>query len=235
MSITAARPARSERRLRLPRPLVITVGILKGGAGKSTSTFFLAVFFAKVYGLRVLVVDADPLSQTCYSWYRNLKRRGVELPFTLVTFPSPHVDDCIDDHVEQGAYDVIIVDTGGESPDIFKAALRKSHELVIAVAPTPGELERVPPTFKAAEEAAQDVAHEIGVRVLLTKVPSPPSNEGRDARAWLGRHDFEAFQAQATNWKWYRQAIHSENPLHDLAEYEDVGDELVAPYDEDAA
>src|SRR4051812_45955270 len=100
-------------KLDLPQPLIITIGNLKGGVGKTTSAYFIACFFALVYGLRVLVIDADPLSQTGYSWFRKLIKAGIQVPFTLISFPSPHVDDCVDDNAESGNYDVIIVDTGG--------------------------------------------------------------------------------------------------------------------------
>ncbi|MEU1883488.1 AAA family ATPase [Streptosporangium sp. NPDC020072] len=218
--------------LRLPVPFVVTVGNLKGGAGKTTSSFFLASYFALVYGLRVLLIDADPLSQSAYAWYRHVKKEleetGERWPFDLVTFPSKHVDDCIRDNSESGSYDVIIVDTGGESPEIFKAATRESHELVIACAPTDLEMERIEPSFDAAEEAARTLSRTIDVRVLLTKVPN--SNEGPEARAKIDEAGFEMFTAQASNWKWYRKAGKSTNPLDDLSEYEDIGDELVAKY-----
>jgi chromosome partitioning protein len=215
-------------RLDLPQPLVITIGNLKGGVGKTTSTFFLATYFATIHQRRVLVIDADPLSQTGYSWYRTVKRDGTDWPFALIPFPSKHVGDCIEDNA--GQYDVILVDTGGESDEIFKAAVRHSHELVIACAPTQAELERIPSSFTAAAEAAQGVSQEIRVRVLLTKVPSPPSKEGPDARKQLAEADYDVFASQATNWKWYRQAVRTTNPLEDLAEYSDIGAELVSEY-----
>lgn len=214
--------------LDLPKPLIVVIGCLKGGVGKSTSAFFLAAYFAHVHGLRVLIIDADPLSQTSYSWYRALKKAGVNWPFDLISFPSKHVGDCIEDN--QANYDVVIVDTGGENEDIFKAAVRKCHELIIAAAPTDADLERVPPTFTAATEAAAGVTHQIRVRVLLTKVPPLPSLEGKEARTNLAKGEYDVFTNQATNWKWYRQAVRSTNPLDDLAEYQDIGDELIADY-----
>ncbi|MDP9850240.1 ParA family protein [Streptosporangium lutulentum] len=224
-----------KQNLRLPMPLIITIGNLKGGVGKTTSAFFIACYFALVYGLRVLVIDSDPLSQTGYSWYRAIVKAGMSWPFKLIPFPSKHVGDCIDDNSASGDYDVIIVDTGGESDEIFKAAVRKSHELIIAAAPTEGELERIPSSFVAAAEAAQGVPQEIRVRVLLTKVPPPQSKEGPDARVQLDEAGYDVFEAQATNWKWYRQAVKTTNPMDDLSEYEDIGDELVIEYIADAA
>jgi chromosome partitioning protein len=220
--------------LNLPKPLIITVGNLKGGVGKSTSAFFLACYFALTHGLRVLVIDADPLSQTGYSWYRKLKKAGLKVPFTLISFPSQHVDDCIEDNAESDEFDVIIVDTGGENDKIFKAAVRKSHELVLIAAPNEGETERLPASYEAAEQAAQGAPQEIRVRVLLTKVPSS-SNEGTTARKDLDEAGYEVFAAHATSWKWYRTAVGSSNPLDDLAEYKDIGDELVTEYEGAAA
>lgn len=216
--------------LDLPQPFIITIGHLKGGVGKTTSVFFLAAYFALKRKLRVLVIDSDPLSQTGYSWYRHVAKQDVTWPFDLISFPSRHVGDCIDDQAASGQYDVILIDTGGESDHIFKAAVAKSHELVIACAPTEAEIERVPGTYESAETALKGSTREVRVRVLLTKVPPSPSKEGAEARAKFDKAEYDVFDAQATNWKWYRQAAKSANPIEDLAEYEDIGDELVSEY-----
>ncbi|MFJ1458337.1 MULTISPECIES: ParA family protein [Nocardia] len=226
--------------LDLPKPLVVTLGNLKGGVGKTTSAFFLAGYFALEHELRVLVIDADPLSQTGYSWYRRLQKGEVDVPFTLIAFPSRHVDDCIADNAAN--YDVIIVDAGGESAEIFKAAIPSTDELVLLTSVSPSEVKRVPSTYRAAEEAAVDAAREIRVRVLMTKVPVTMkkgvnvSTEYRTQRAQLEDAGYEVFGSYLSAWKWYREAADgevgegAENPLHDLGEYRQVGDELVSPY-----
>jgi chromosome partitioning protein len=226
--------------LDMPRPLVITLGNLKGGVGKTTSIFFLASYFALEHDLRVLVIDADPLSQTGYSWYRRLQRGEVDVPFTLIAFPSRHVNDCIADNAAD--YDVVLVDAGGESADIFKAAVVSTDELVLLTSVSPSEVKRVPSTYRAAEEAAVDAAREIRVRVLMTKVPVTMKNgvnvstEYRNQRAQLEDAGYDVFQSYVSSWKWYREAADgevgegAENPLQDLGEYRKVGDELVAPY-----
>lgn len=226
--------------LELPEPLVITLGNLKGGVGKTTSAFFLAAYFAQVHELRVLVIDADPLSQTGYSWYRRLLRGGIEVPFKLIAFPSRHVDDCITDNA--GKFDVIIVDAGGESAEIFKAAIPQSDELILLTSVSPSEVKRVPSTYKAAEEAAADSGREIRVRVLMTKVPVTMKNgvnvstEYRTQRGNLEDADYDVFESYLSAWKWYREAADgevgagAENPIVDLGEYRRVGDELVNPH-----
>ncbi|APA95615.1 ParA family protein [Nocardia seriolae] len=229
----------------LPQPLVVTLGNLKGGVGKTTSAFFLASYFATVHELRVLVIDADPLSQTGYSWYRRLQKAEVEIPFELLAFPSRHVNDCITDNSEN--YDVIIVDAGGESADIFKAAVPVSDELVLVTSVSPSEVKRVPSTYRAAEEAAAENDRAIRVRVLMTKVPVTMKNgvnvstEYRTPRGNLEDAGYDVFDACVSAWKWYREAADgevgdgAENPIEDLGEYHAVGEELVRPYLEAAA
>ncbi len=226
--------------LELPEPLVITLGNLKGGVGKTTSAFFLASYFASVHERRVLVIDADPLSQTGYSWYRRLVKGGIEVPFDLVAFPSRHVNDCITDNAAD--FDVIIVDAGGESAEIFKAAIPESDELLLLTSVSPSEVKRVPSTFKAAEEAAADSNREIRVRVLMTKVPVimkkgvNVSTEYRAQRGYLESAGYDVFGSYLSAWKWYREAADgevgegAENPIEDLGEYRQVGDELVNAY-----
>lgn len=226
--------------LDLPEPLVVTLGNLKGGVGKTTSAFFLAGYFSQVHNLRVLVIDADPLSQTGYSWYRRLTKGEVDMPFTLIAFPSRHVGDCITDN--SADYDVVIVDAGGESADIFKAAIPSTDELVLLTSVSPSEVKRVPSTYRAAEEAAVDAAREIRVRVLMTKVPVTMKNgvnvstEYRTQRSHLENADYDVFESYVSAWKWYREAADgevgegAENPMLDLGEYRQVGDELIAPY-----
>ncbi|WP_194829197.1 ParA family protein [Nocardia sp. XZ_19_231] len=230
--------------LEIPKPLVITLGNLKGGATKTTSSFFLACYFAIVHGRRVLVIDADPLSQTGYSWYRRLRDADVEPPFSLVAFPSKQIHQCIDDN--SALYDVIIVDAGGESDEIFKAAVRRTQELILMTGTNPSEYNRVPSTFLAASEAAAQVSHEINVRVLLAKVPTQwrtidgkkvnVSTEHRMARQDLVDAGYELFETFLSDWRWYREAADgkvgkgAENPITDLGEYQAVGDELVARY-----
>ncbi|QIS08690.1 ParA family protein [Nocardia arthritidis] len=230
----------SVAQLDLPKPLVITLGNLKGGVGKTTSAFFLASYFALVHELRVLVIDADPLSQTGYSWYRRLQKGEVEVPFELIAFPSRHVNDCITDN--SAKFDVVIVDAGGESAEIFKAAIPQSDELILLTSVSPSEVKRVPSTYKAAEEAAAGSGREIRVRVLMTKVPVTMKNgvnvstEYRVQRANLEDAGYDVFDSYLSAWKWYREAADgevgdgAENPIADLGEYRQVGDELLSPY-----
>lgn len=227
----------AQRKLVLSDTLVITLANLKGGVGKTTSTFFLACYFAQVHGLRVLVIDADPLSQTGYSWHRKTTRRGITWPFTFKYCHSTVVGDLLDDEIETRAYDVILVDSGGESDAIVKAAVSRSHELIIVASTSESEQERIPGTYDAAQEAAARLDWDIEVRVLITKVPTNDRDKAEtETRRKLAEAGYPAFVACAHVWKHYYESYDTTNPMADLAEYYDVGEEIAdAYYTEDAA
>ena len=232
----------------LPEPLIIALANLKGGVGKTTSTFFLACFFALVMELRVLVIDADPLSQTGSSWYRRLIKARVKVPFTLISFPSPRIADCIEDNRDD--FDVILVDVGGETEAILKAVVPELDELLLVTSVSPSEVKRVPSTRRAAVSAIREaveadptwVPKDPRVRVLMTKVPVTVkkgvnvSLEYREQRTNLEDAGYPVMENYARSWKWYREAADgevgkgAENPIEDIGEYKQIGLELVAPY-----
>lgn len=224
----------------LPSSLVIVLGNLKGGAGKTTTAFFLACYFSLVLKKKVLVIDADPLSQTGYSWHRKLEQGGLEIPFDLIAFPSPHIDDCIADHRKD--YDIILADVGGESDAIFKAAVAVSDILLLTTGCNPSEVNRVASTYRSAEDAVNRTGKVIDVYVLLVKVPvvvrggKNISTERRRARAILEEAEYLVLDAFASNWQWYRNSADAavgdgaENPILDQGEYSPIGEEIVARY-----
>lgn len=46
----------------------VAVGLQKGGTGKSTTAVIIAILLWLITGRRVLLVDADPKSQTTVDW-----------------------------------------------------------------------------------------------------------------------------------------------------------------------
>lgn len=231
----------------LPKPLVVTLGNLKGGVGKTTSAFFLAMFFAEVLKLRVVYLDADPLSQTGYAWHRRLVKADAKVPFTMVPYPAPRLGDYIEEHHDE--FDVFILDIGGETDMIFKAAVPETDELILVTSVSPSEARRIPSSFRAAsaaiaekQEDDPDWERAIRVRVLMTKVPVTMKNginvssEYRTTRDELEGAGYEVFATYMRAWKWYREAADgrvgdgAENPLIDIAEYRDLGLEIIEPY-----
>lgn len=59
---------------------VIVVGMLKGGTGKTTSAWFIALYYAVVLDLPTLLLDADATSQSAYDWFKVAQAAGFEIP-----------------------------------------------------------------------------------------------------------------------------------------------------------
>lgn len=142
---------------------VVTVGILKGGAIKTTTAMH-AGFYYHAQGWDVLLVDGDPQSQGASDWRDLLmESTGQELPFDLRTWPHPRsIRDELPRYIEAwkrnrpvGKRLKVIIDTGGENPDVFRAAADQSDKLLIPCAPTKPEVRRLPATLEEATMIAQ--------------------------------------------------------------------------------
>ncbi|WP_018658494.1 ParA family protein [Actinomadura flavalba] len=130
------------------RPIVITLGMLKGGSGKTTSAMFIALRYARS-GRRVVVLDADPTSQSAHDWARLA---GDALPVTVVR----HTYDDIADEIgrQAQAHDVVVVDVGGGAPHLLEAAASVSDVLLMPLAPAAADARRVAATLASAERGA---------------------------------------------------------------------------------
>jgi chromosome partitioning protein len=63
--------------------------MLKGGTGKTTSAWFIALYYAVVLGLPTLLLDADATSQSAYDWFKVAQAAGFEIPENLVVERYP--------------------------------------------------------------------------------------------------------------------------------------------------
>jgi len=113
--------------------MVTVIGSLKGGSGKSTLTFNLAVWL-EMAEVKVLVVDADPQAtlrdvsevrrEEGYEPFLNLEDGGV--------LSSPN-------KVLQG-YDEVLVDVGTSDIEAMKRALLLADRIVIPVPPSQADI-----------------------------------------------------------------------------------------------
>jgi chromosome partitioning protein len=161
---------------------IIAVGGLKGGIGKSTLAMFIAFLYATIFGQRVLLVDADPSSQTAYDWWNLAHKRGNPLPFDIETWPHARVGEMVLQRAT-GKYDVVVMDCGGDSDAILASAVAVCHFALIATTAFPADVRRVAPTFHSAAKAAQEAgrADEVTPAVVFLKVDNRQAvqNEAR--------------------------------------------------------
>lgn len=157
--------------------LVIGVGMLKGGTGKTTMTIFLALYLSLILGLKVVVIDTDNNSQSVDNWYKVRESRpgGPEkVPFDLVTYDcknqeedAPDLDDVID--ACRKTHDVVIVDSGGAGKEEYWELCQAAHMVLLPFAPSGFEWNRIAPTAKTAARGGKANENRLKVFVCMVK------------------------------------------------------------------
>jgi chromosome partitioning protein len=152
--------------------LVIGVGILKGGTGKSTTVLYIALWLSRVCGLRVAVVDTDDNSQSLARWCIMHRALGENIPFTLVEHrTSGHGSISLKSRLKKlrDDYDVVLVDLGGGDKETFIDLCVNGHLLLMPSAPSGWETSRVQATLQTAASAAQVNPHGLSVYSFFVK------------------------------------------------------------------
>lgn len=191
---------------------------LKGGSGKTLSSFFLATALSRRG--RTLLVDCDPQG-SALSWAESAEEDGAALPFAVVGLAVRDVHRRV--RAFEGDYEYVVFDTPPGELGIARSALMAANVALVAVPPTPIDLDRVIPTL----EMVADVEDMTGLtfRVLLTRVRRI-SREGRDTREAMREMDLPVMEADIPALGFYSDAFGA--PLgDDLGDYEDVARELL--------
>lgn len=167
---------------------VVAVANLKGGSGKTTSAVFLAHEWAS-RGRRVLLVDADPQA-TALRW-------SEQAAFTVPTLALPVRDLHIRlAGIAGNRYDLVVIDTPplAERAGIVRSALRLADLVVVPLAPTMTEYERLSDVWEAIIDVDPLRNEPVEVVVLLNRTVANAASTGviRDAilagtEDWPGR------------------------------------------------
>jgi chromosome partitioning protein len=187
-------------------PLMITIGGLKGGIGKSTTSVFLATAIARrrlkktqppaggsaSEALKPLLVDADPQSQTAFDWAQIALSRDYTLPWQCL----PWATDDLPGKVRgmRGLCSDVVTDVGGETSKMFRASVSVCPELIIPVRANLIELRRIPATIEAAREVENLTGTEIYPRVLLVCVDTR-AGDADVAREFLAKNNIPVMKA----------------------------------------
>jgi chromosome partitioning protein len=196
----------------------VTLGNLKGGVAKSTSSVYIALILAIADG-RVLLVDADSTNRTCLKW----SSLAADWPaaITVVSWEVPDLVRRV--QAIEADYDHIVIDTGPQRPAILRQALMVTDDLIVPVAPSPVELEQLPDTFALAAEV--DAISPTFAQVMFAKVRRG-TRSSVEARRYLTDRELPVMAAEVHMLEGYPLA-YGTVPT-DLAEYEAVVKELEA-------
>ena len=186
-------PATAPTLLRLPErarwpvptwPRTFVIGLLKGGVGKSWTAVYLALLLYRLTGQRVLLVDADPRSQTTNDWVTTARLRGHTWPDGVVVVSWPVEDLAARVRQVRGDYVHVVIDTGGASEQLLVQALLAgaaerldpTHptrvvygaDLLCPFAASEADYRLLPATRQTAANVSAIV--KVRMRALLTKV-----------------------------------------------------------------
>jgi len=113
------------------RDMILTVGGIKGGSGKTSVATGVAVMLARL-GRQVLLVDADE-QQTSMDFSMMREAAGVEPMITTVALHDTAVRTEVRKMLDR--YDDIVIDTGGRDTTSQRAALTISDFLLVPFVP----------------------------------------------------------------------------------------------------
>jgi chromosome partitioning protein len=157
----------------------VAIANLKGGTGKTTTAVHLASELGG-HG-RTLLIDADPQG-TATQWAVRIEG---PCPFDLISDVGTHLSRRLNDLA--AGYEHVVIDTPPEYEDLVREAVLSVGTVVIPVAPSHVDINRVHPTIELI--AALEHLNAPAVEILLTRVRAR-TNTGRASRLALEQLGF---------------------------------------------
>jgi chromosome partitioning protein len=184
---------------------VTVIGMLKGGAAKTTSAVYLALVLA-AEGKKVVVIDADSVSQTAFGWHRDAIADGKTVfPVDVERYPFPDLGEYVTQLRRE--YDHVVVDVGGGNAALLQDVLTRANRFIVPLSPSRFDLKGIAGTFKLAKSAVHDhEADGFAVYVLLAKC-NDRTTQPRDARKQLLEEDRPVLDAEIPLRVEYERAI----------------------------
>lgn len=203
--------------------MIIAIVNTKGGTGKTTSSVYIAHGLAKLG--KTLLIDADPQGSSM-SW-----SRFVGNDFLPSTIPLPVVDlkDRLPALAESFAHAVIDTPPGegkeNESP-ITESAILAADVVIVPLAPTMMDLDRLAPTIDLLSRIEQRYGHTPRLYVLLTRVRAGTTSSvgTREQLSATDGYNLPVFKAEIPLYERYANAFGL--PVTSLGEYAQIIEEL---------
>lgn len=145
---------------------VITIANVKGGVGKSTIAFNLAVEFSKQNN-SILLIDTDPQQTAAKCHYIRSENSDLQ-QFGCSSFLQPII------HREIKRYDnfdIVVIDTGGRDSKVFRSAMSASNEVYIPLGPSQVDIESTILTIEYLDEI-RSIKEDIECFLLLNRAVS---------------------------------------------------------------
>ena len=195
----------------------IAVTNLKGGSAKTTSTAYLAHAYAAT-GLNVLVVDADPQGSSL-RW-----SEAAEWDIPTLALPVKNLHTRLSGIVTPST-DLVLIDTPPleEQAGIVYSAMRAADTIVVTMAPTMMEFERLADVWKAVDEVEPLRNEPANVAVLLNRTVANASST-ETFRALITDSGRRVLTATIPRREVFAQAFAA--PIGDLGNYAAAAEEI---------
>lgn len=161
--------------------MIVMIGGVKGGTGKSTVACNLAAHLAD-QGADVLLLDIDPQASS-YKWALRRQAGYPEAAKVHCAQASGRTFDVVRDVAAR--YEHVVIDSGGHASDAMKSAMLACQKLYVPLRPSQADLETVGEMSSMVLDVA---AFNPGLRALaLIAMAStnPAVLEAQEARAAL--------------------------------------------------
>jgi len=139
--------------------MITVIANLKGGSGKSTVSFNLAIWLL-CHGFEVQAIDLDP-QRTLYDVAKVRTSEGVEPELNVLATTDPDFDTGID--VE------VIVDVGAANPHGMNKAIQSADRIIIPVPPSQPDVWATQRFLKMVEDARKEISREVGIYVFVNR------------------------------------------------------------------
>jgi chromosome partitioning protein len=197
--------------------VIITVASHKGGVGKTTTAFHLAAFFQTL--APTLLLDGDE-TRNATAWCK--RGRGVSFRVASEVQAAKLARD----------FTHIVIDTGQRPREVDLKALSEGCDmLIVPTVPATLDTEGLVLTIETLSALGAE-----RYRVLLTKVPPPPEQEGAQLRSELARQGIPLFAADIPRLKAFEKAAAQGVPVGEVDDprakrgweaYQAVGKEIL--------
>ncbi|WP_095497569.1 division plane positioning ATPase MipZ [Paraferrimonas haliotis] len=154
--------------------MILLIGGEKGGSGKSCLAQNTAVYLAKECGASVMLVDCDP-QRTSADWAQT---RGNNSKLTKINCVQMYGKIRNDLLSLQKAYDIIIVDCGGQDSLALRATLSVANYAMLPLRPKRRDLKTVSHMDELLA-TCQMINPDLKAHFVITQCPSLPNQAKR--------------------------------------------------------
>jgi chromosome partitioning protein len=161
--------------------MIVMIGGIKGGTGKSTIATNLAAYLAN-NGADVLLLDVDPQA-TAYKWAMRRQENYPDAPKVNTAQASGRVFDVVRDVANR--YEHIVIDSGGHASDAMKSAMLGVQRLYVPLRPSQADLETVGEMVSMVADVKALNAGLQAFSLVSMASTNPSIHESREAREAL--------------------------------------------------